>query len=662
MSSHSKTAAVEITQNVRGKSRQRNSSANTESTDLTDLPAIIRADRAINDSLRMFNPHSDWDGADKSKEPKLLEKDLAIEYDRWKKRTCCHQFSNTNLEKHFWTFYMNNHTVTIRVIFTTILIFAVIGWTVVDYAQLENKDIDLFWRLFYLRLLWSMIILVFLFFYQIGISERDKPETDDQQMRDSRRNIVENPMQLELKGTEEGIWSNDNANRGYYRKNSYNLAENEDKLGVVWPLALGQLKSSPQAIREVEQGAIDNSATSWYSRLGALTVKHSFASVFAVCCWISGISITMSYLGNRPSHKPYIMWFILIHIFCGLGNKASSFLCWVTTVMFCIINAILDDPHDDALKNCAYVVCVSIILSVMGEFLEFSYRKLFYKRRELELEQYKNDVMLTNVVPPRIAYQLQRGEREAVSYGYEAPNWGASVLFCQICDFEELTNALSPSALVNYLNKVFTKMDKLSSRNRVYKVETVKEVYMAASGLPQPDDDHMNQIAHFALDIKDYLIDKPKALTIDGYHNLESPTLKIGINCGTVIAGVIGKLCPRYRLFGDTVNVAARMETNSEKGKIQITKEFNTRINLDVFITVDRGLIEIKGKSSMYTYFLTGRREGGASGIEQELDYNTAPESTKTEQASRLSQYHNYTGMSMVEFCHQVGMMAQRSP
>jgi len=367
-------------------------------------------------------------------------------------------------------------------------------------------------------------------------------------------------------------------------------------------------------------------------------------------------------LGNRPSHKPYIMWFILIHIFCGLGNKASSFLCWVTTVMFIIVNVILDDPGDSAFKNCAYVVCVSIILSVMGEFLEFSYRKLFYKRGELELEQYKNDVMLTNVVPPRIAYQLQRGEREAVSYGYEAPNWGASVLFCQICDFEELTNALSPSALVNYLNKVFTKMDKLSSRNRVYKVETVKEVYMAASGLPQPDDDHMNQIAHFALDIKDYLIDRPKALRIDDYQNLESPTLKIGINCGTVIAGVIGKLCPRYRLFGDTVNVAARMETNSERGKIQITKEFKKRINPDIFVTEDRGLIEIKGKSSMYTYFLTGRREGGASGMEEELDYNTPLESSKTKQAGRVSQYYNYAGMSMVEFCHQVGMMAQRTP
>merc|ERR1719318_679630 len=105
----------------------------------------------------------------------------------------------------------------------------------------------------------------------------------------------------------------------------------------------------------------------------------------------------------------------------------------------------------------------------------------------LELEKFRNDLMLTQVLPTRIAYQLKRGQREAVSYDYEAPNWGASVLFCQICDFEELSNDLPASALVNYLNKVFTKIDELSSRNKVYKVETVKEVYMAATGLPQPD-------------------------------------------------------------------------------------------------------------------------------------------------------------------------------
>merc|ERR1719233_1788166 len=341
----------------------------------------------------------------------------------------------------------------------------------------------------------------------------------------------------------------------------------------------------------------------WYERVGALTVSYTSYFVFAVSFVSCVISILISYVGNEPSHKPYIILFLVMHIFLGMGNNFCSLLCWMTTLMFCTINFLLiESPH----KPCCYVVGVSVILTVMGEFLEFSWRKLFYKRRELELEQFKNDLMLTAVVPARISFQLKRGEREAVSYSYEKPIWGASVLFCQICDFEQLSNELPAAALVNYLNKVFTYIDRLSTKNKVYKVETVKEVYMAASGLPEPNGDHMNQIAHFALDIKECLIERPERLAVRRLNSNYS-TLKIGIHCGTVIAGVIGKLCPRYRLFGDTVNVAARMETNSEKGKIQITERFKKRIDSSVFKTVDRGFIKIKGKDSMHTYFLTGR-------------------------------------------------------
>jgi len=349
----------------------------------------------------------------------------------------------------------------------------------------------------------------------------------------------------------------------------------------------------------------------WYEIVGALTVTHTSYFVFAVSFTSCVISILISYIGNEPSHKPYIILFLVMHIFLGMGNNLCSFLCWMTTLLFCIINFLLvESPY----KTCGYVVGVSVIFTVMGEYLEFSYRKLFYKRKELELQQFKSDIMLTTVVPPRIAIQLKRGEREAVSYSYEKPIWGASVLFCQICDFEQLSNDLPAAALVNYLNKVFTYIDRLSTKNKVFKVETVKEVYMAACGLPEPNGDHMNQIAHFALDIKEFLIEKPERLAVNSNANSKSSTLKIGIHCGTVIAGVIGKLCPRYRLFGDTVNVAARMETNSKKGMIQISERFKGKIDSSVFQTVDRGFINIKGKDSMHTYFLTGRNTRLISG------------------------------------------------
>jgi len=491
--------------------------------------------------------------------PELMDDDLEIDYARWKKRLCCHQFSNQNLEKHFWTFYTDNHTNTIRITFMAFLAFPILGWISVDYLQ-KGKSGAMFWSILYLRMWWSLVIVLFLVFFWIGRKHVARLDSEN--------------------SNEQDVTTCDGEDEGNF---------------------LADVRSDDELIpREVAVPV----TVPWYKRVGVYTVYYTSHCVFVVAFVSCVISILISYMGNEPNHKPYIILFIVMHIFLGLGNNFCSFLCWITTVMFCIINFLLvESPY----KTCAYVVGVSCVLTVMGEFLEFSYRKLFYKRRELELEQFKNDIMLTTVVPPRIALQLKRGEREAVSYIYEKPNWGASVLFCQICDFEQLSNDLSAAALVNYLNKVFTYMDRLSTKNKVYKVETVKEVYMAACGLPQPHADHMNQIAHFALDIKEFLIDVPERLAVDDKPDSKSATLKIGIHCGTVIAGVIGKLCPRYRLFGDTVNVAARMETNSEKGKIQISETFKKKIDHSVFETADRGLIKIKGKDSMHTYFLTGR-------------------------------------------------------
>jgi len=478
--------------------------------------------------------------------PELMDDDLDIDYPRWKKRACCHQFSIPKLEQHFWTFYIDNHANTIRITFMAFLAFPILGWIWVDIIQKGVSE--MFYKILYLRMVWSLVIVLFLLFFYIGNLKPDAVEMN--QMNDLCKGEVTSTSTISVRQM------------------------------LVVPLA------------------------PWYIRVGVLTVSHTSYFVFAVSFVSCMISILISYMGNQPSHKPYIILFLAMHIFLGMGNNFCSFLCWMTTLLFCIINFLL---VESPFKTCGYVVGVSVILTVMGEFLEFSYRKLFYKRRELELQQFKNDLMLTTVVPPRIAIQLKRGEREAVSYNYEKPIWGASVLFCQICDFEQLSNDLPAAALVNYLNKVFTYMDRLSTKNKVYKVETVKEVYMAACGLPAPNADHMNQIAHFALDIKEYLIDKPEKLAVQFRTNSKCSTLKIGIHCGTVIAGVIGKLCPRYRLFGDTVNVAARMETNSKKGMIQISERFREKIDGSVFLTLDRGFIKIKGKDPMHTYFLTGR-------------------------------------------------------
>jgi len=504
----------------------------------------------------------------------LIEGALGIDYDVWKKRTCCHKFSNEVLEKNFWIFYMESHMRNIQMVFTAFCIIPLILGTAMDYG-VRKDSMSVFKDLLYVRVPLFLITIVFLIFFSIGICEK------------------------------------------------------ENLIGGSIPISNSPLELTIEHHSSFDSG-LKSANFSWYSQVGALAVKYSFWSVFILCCLGSVCLFLVKIISGESWHKKFIIWFTMIHIFCGLGNMASSFLCWTNTLLFWVIDmAITNSEGGGTFRNSAWVTSVCLTLTVFGGFLEFSHRKLFYKQSQLEWEIFKNHALLLNLVPHRVACQLIQGHREAVRYEYQEPNWGASVLFCQICDFEELSNRLSAFALVNYLNKVFTAIDELAARNNVYKVETVKEVYMAATGLPQPDPDHMNQIAHFALDIKECLIDQPESLAVNdcpknwskqhltkipeqlSSNDLQKdkhPTLMIGINCGTVVAGVIGNLCPRYRLFGDTVNIAARMETNSEKGKIQITKQFKERIN-QTFQTEDRGLIEIKGKDRMHTYFLVGRKD-----------------------------------------------------
>jgi len=611
-----------------GKFKKRNKYSSLNSSSLSDTHercTIIEEERSpmetMNRGAQICSPSSPDDGRAQNDPLELTGADLDIDYGRWKKRRCCHQFPQKNLEIHFWIFYEDNHSWTIQVVLTAVCVFT-FGGMVGDYLEWNDNSICVYRNLLYLRLLMSGIILVFLTFFYVGVNQS------------ATSNFSDSDNQL----TFSNFFSTNSTKRSDYSLNESTSGQRSD--------------------------------LSWYLRLGAWIVRHSFWSVFTICICISVLMILISIVGEIPSHKPYIFWFFMIHIFCGLGSWASSLICWTIAVTFCIFNLFIGDEYP--IRKSIYVVSASIAFSILGEFLEFSYRRLFFKRVSMEYEHFKNDLMLINVLPRRVAFQLKLGKREAVSYEWEEPNWGASVLFCQICDFEKLSNELPATGLVAYLNKVFTYIDLISTQNKVYKVETVKEVYMAACGLPRPKAGHVNQIAHFALDIMMILVHD--ILAIEGRPDIEPPSLKIGINCGTVIAGVIGKLCPRYRLFGDTVNVAARMETNSEKGKIQITEKFKNRIDDKVFRTKSRGKIRIKGKDLMSTHFLTGRRENGPADLSTICDdYHTIRSRRTTsprDNYQRLSnilqhrptifdfclQKDNFVGLSQSEPCSSLNV------
>jgi len=171
-----------------------------------------------------------------------------------------------------------------------------------------------------------------------------------------------------------------------------------------------------------------------------------------------------------------------------------------------------------------------------------------------------------------------------------------TVLFADIVDFTTLSSSADPSEIVGVLNDLFSDFDVLAAKHGVQKIKTIGDEYMAASGLPEPRADHAESMLDFALDLLD---------AIDGRRGLggEPVHLRIGINSGPAVAGVIGRERFIYDLWGDTVNMASRMETNGQLDRIQVTRSVVDLVG-DRFHFEEREPILVKGKGMTVAYFL----------------------------------------------------------
>jgi class 3 adenylate cyclase len=205
----------------------------------------------------------------------------------------------------------------------------------------------------------------------------------------------------------------------------------------------------------------------------------------------------------------------------------------------------------------------------------------------------RSEELLLNILPLSISERL-KGDHHAIADGFAE----VSVLFGDIVGFTELAGHLEPAAVVAMLNRVFSAFDELSERFGLEKIKTIGDAYMVAAGLPEPRPDHAEAIARMALAMQHALGEINAA---EGY----SLRLRIGIHTGPVVAGVIGRRKFIYDLWGDTVNVASRMESSGVPGRIQASRETFQRLETQ-FQWEARGPVAVKGKGEMETYLLVG--------------------------------------------------------
>ncbi len=301
---------------------------------------------------------------------------------------------------------------------------------------------------------------------------------------------------------------------------------------------------------------------------------YEASSGIAIWAILSPIGALMI-LGTKQSTP----WFMLFTLLSGLS--------WKLNYMFIGNSLPIPAPIKDTffLMNIMGVAC--ILYAVMFYFQSQKERTLL----ELGFEQARSEKLLLNILPKSIANRLKNNDMRIADSHEEV-----TILFADIVGFTKMTTSMPPAELVDLLSQIFSRFDALADTLGLEKIKTIGDGYMVIGGAPAARPDHASVIAKLALEMQ-------KDLTAFNAQTGNKLQMRIGISTGPVVAGVIGTSKFAYDIWGDPVNMASRMEKTGVPGKIQVS-DVTYQLLKDAYQFESRGLIEIKGKGEVNTYFL----------------------------------------------------------
>ena len=300
-------------------------------------------------------------------------------------------------------------------------------------------------------------------------------------------------------------------------------------------------------------------------------------------------------LGGYVRGSAVVMWAFMAPLFSLLLRPARETAIWLAIFVGDLVLAALLDASVaqkvQPLPNVAILTLFALNIAGIGSL---TFVALSYFRVQRDAAERRSEKLLLNILPESIAARLKRGEEPIADHHDDI-----TVLFADLAGFTVRSAHETPAETVAVLNEVFSVFDGLVRRYGLEKIRTIGDSYMVAAGVPVARPDHAHAICAMALDLRG------EVARLNANHDWDL-SFRIGINSGPAVAGIVGREKFHYDLWGDTVNIASRMESHGLPDQIQVTEPVYERLKND-FVFERRGFVDVKGKGPTLTYLLVGR-------------------------------------------------------